>query len=99
VLLHNCISIKIICKRACSLVVIRVPVAPQILDSTPRGSEFLRIYRRLCFQWQATLPSIARRLGACDDFANLEDLPAVFEDTPRGRVCVCVFIGISVRAL
>jgi hypothetical protein len=31
------------CERACSLVVTRALVAPQVLDSTPRGSEFLRI--------------------------------------------------------
>jgi hypothetical protein len=30
-------------ERACSLVVTRAPVAPQVLGSTPRGSEFLRI--------------------------------------------------------
>jgi hypothetical protein len=30
-------------ERTCSLVVTRAPVAPQVLDSTPRGSEFLRI--------------------------------------------------------
>jgi hypothetical protein len=30
-------------ERACSLVVTRAPVAPQVLGSTPRRSEFLRI--------------------------------------------------------
>jgi hypothetical protein len=30
-------------ERACSSVVTRAPVAPQVLSSTPRGSEFLRI--------------------------------------------------------
>jgi hypothetical protein len=30
-------------ERACSLVVTRAPVASQVLGSTPRGSEFLRI--------------------------------------------------------
>jgi hypothetical protein len=30
-------------ERACSLVVTRVSVAPQVLSSTPCGSEFLRI--------------------------------------------------------
>jgi hypothetical protein len=31
------------CERVCSLVVTRAPVAPQVLGSTPRGIEFLRI--------------------------------------------------------
>jgi hypothetical protein len=31
------------CERACSLVVTRAPVAPKVLGSTPRVSEFLRI--------------------------------------------------------
>jgi hypothetical protein len=30
-------------ERACRLVVPRAPVAPQVLGSTPHGSEFLRI--------------------------------------------------------
>jgi hypothetical protein len=30
-------------ERASSLVVTRAPVAPQILGSTPRGSEYLKI--------------------------------------------------------
>jgi hypothetical protein len=31
------------CERVCSPVVTKAPVAPQVLGSTPRGSEFLRI--------------------------------------------------------
>ena len=31
------------CERACSLVVTRASIAPKVLSSTPRGSEFSRI--------------------------------------------------------
>jgi hypothetical protein len=31
------------CEMACNLLVIRAPVEPQVLGSTPCGSEFLRI--------------------------------------------------------
>jgi hypothetical protein len=30
---------------------------------------------------------------------DLKDLPAQSEDNRRGRICICVFIGVSVHAL
>jgi hypothetical protein len=52
------------------------PVAPHVLGSTPRGSEFLRIQRRLCASSGSRRSSISRIAGSC--------LP------PRGRVArVC----------
>jgi hypothetical protein len=41
-----------------------------------------------------------RRRGVCGDFVNLWGfVGTIFEDAPRGRVRVRVFIGMSVRAL
>jgi hypothetical protein len=83
-------------ERACSLVVTRAPVAPQVLGPTPRGANFSGFNGICAFSGRRRS---RRRRGACGDFVNLEDLPVVFEDAPRGRVCVCVFIGMCVRAL
>ena len=57
-------------ERACSLIVARASVAPDVLDSTPHESEYLVV----------------------------GDV-SVFKDAHRGRVCVCVHRGVSVRAL
>ncbi|KAL6598793.1 hypothetical protein ACP70R_046053 [Stipagrostis hirtigluma subsp. patula] len=60
-------------ERACSLVVTRASVAPQVLGSTSRGSEFSRIYRHCAFSGRRRA---RRQRGASGDFVNIEDLPA-----------------------
>jgi hypothetical protein len=43
--------------------------------------------------------SVVGDVPACGDSVNLEDASTNFEDAPRGRVCVRVFVGMSVRVL
>ena len=60
-------------ERACSLVVTRASVAPEVLGSTPHGSEYSGILRRCAFSGRRCS---RRQWGAYGDFVNLEDLPA-----------------------
>ena len=53
--------------------VTRASVAPEVLGSTPYGSEYSRILRRRAFSGRRCSH---RQRGACGDFVNLEDLPA-----------------------
>ena len=58
-------------------------------------SEFSASEHTVCFGRQRS----RRQRSDCDDFVNLEDLPAQsLGDVHRGRVCVCVFIEMNVRA-
>ena len=61
------------CEMACSLVVTRVSVAPEILGSTPHRNKYSGISRCCAFSDRRRS---RRQRGACGDFVNLEDLPA-----------------------
>jgi hypothetical protein len=60
-------------RLSCSLVVTRAPVAPQVLGSIPRGSEFPGFNSVCAFSGRRRF---CRQRDACGDFVNLKDLPA-----------------------
>ena len=59
-------------ERACSLVIIRASVAPEVPGSTPYGSEYSGISRRCALSGRQRY---RRQRDACGDFVNLENLP------------------------
>jgi hypothetical protein len=62
-----------LCKRACSLVVTKALVAPQVLSSTPVRANFSGFNGVCAFSGRRRS---RRQRGACGDFVNLEDFPA-----------------------
>jgi hypothetical protein len=71
-------------ENACSLTVTRGSATP---PAGRGGGEFLRIKRRLCFQWYAMFSSIARCLGRLRQSWGF--VGSFFEDAPRDE-CACV---------
>jgi hypothetical protein len=78
-------------------------VEPAHPSSSPRLGTGARIFLDLfqdltvlCFQWKATPPSAARCLWLLRESQDMR--VQSFEGVHRGRVCVCMFIGVSVRA-
>jgi hypothetical protein len=83
-------------EKACSLVVTRAPVAPQVLSSTPRENEFSGFNGVCGFSGGRRS---RRQRGVCGDFVDIEDLPAQSSKMFVGVGFTCVFIGMSVCAL
>ncbi len=81
-------------ERACNLLVTRASVVPEIL---PMEANFLR------FNGIVLLVVGDVLVDSETPMVTLSISPGftgpVFEDAHRGRVCMCVFIGVSVRAL
>jgi hypothetical protein len=88
-----------VCDWACSPMVGRssgtLPTRAQIPVLAP-FTGFSKIYRRYALSGKRRSH---RRRGTNGDFGNLQICHAQsFEGAHRSRVCVCVFIGVSVRA-
>jgi hypothetical protein len=75
-------------ERTCSLVVTRASVAPQVLGSTPHGSDFSGFNGVCAFSGRRRS---RRRRGACGDFVNLEDLPVQSSKMLLGVGFACVY--------
>jgi hypothetical protein len=85
------------CERSSSLLVTRVPVAPQGLGSTPRVGANLSRYNGVCaFSGRRCS---RRQWGARGDFVNLEDLSSQSSKMFLRVGFACVFIGMNIRAL
>jgi hypothetical protein len=85
------------CERSSSLLVTRVPVAPQGLGSTPRVGANLSRYNGVCaFSGRRCS---RRQWGARGDFVNLEDLSFQSSKMFLRVGFACVFIGMNIRAL